>query len=394
MNNIKVLAVDNGHFLAIAKKYWYLLTLVPPFLGILMASYILKTGEGLISLLPLSVFYILIPAADHLFGKDHFNPSKKQEEEYINDSYYVNLLCLSAALYWVAIGMVTYAVCTITLPWYHLLAAMLSVGVMHAGTFTLSHELGHKMIDKKQSFFAKLAIASMGYAHFNIEHNKGHHKDVSTPEDPASSRMGESLYKFARRELPGAAVRGWKLEADRLKRINKPIFSKDNEILQCLSITVIGFTTLIMISGIAALPFLLITSLLGWFQLTQANYIEHYGLLRQKLENGRYERCQPKHSWNSNYRFSNLITVHLQRHSDHHAHPTRAYQVLRDYDDAPALPSGYPLCMAMSMIPRVWFAIMDQRVANWAEGDMDLVNMDADKRGELFQRYHNQAVAA
>jgi alkane 1-monooxygenase len=394
MNNIKILAVDNGHFLAIAKKYWYLLTLVPPFLGILMASYILKTGEGLISLLPLAVFYILIPAADHIFGKDHFNPSKKQEEEYINDSYYVNLLCLSAALYWVAIGMVTYAVCTITLPWYHLLAAMLSVGVMHAGTFTLSHELGHKMIDKKQSFFAKLAIASMGYAHFNIEHNKGHHKDVSTPEDPASSRMGESLYKFARRELPGAAVRGWKLEADRLKRINKPIFSKDNEILQCLSITVIGFTTLIMISGIAALPFLLITSLLGWFQLTQANYIEHYGLLRQKLENGRYERCQPKHSWNSNYRFSNLITVHLQRHSDHHAHPTRAYQVLRDYDDAPALPSGYPLCMAMSMIPRVWFAIMDQRVANWAEGDMDLVNMDADKRGELFQRYHNQVVAA
>jgi alkane 1-monooxygenase len=394
MNNITVLAVDNGHFLAIAKKYWYLLTLVPPFLGIFMAYYILKTGEGLISLLPLSVFYILIPAADHIFGKDHFNPSKKQEEEYISDSYYVNLLCLSAALYWVAIGMVTYAVCTITLPWYHLLAAMLSVGVMHAGTFTLSHELGHKMRDKKQSFFAKLAIASMGYAHFNIEHNKGHHKDVSTPEDPASSRMGESLYKFARRELPGAAVRGWKLETDRLKRINKPVFSKDNEILQCFSITVIGFTTLIMISGIAALPFLLITSLLGWFQLTQANYIEHYGLLRQKLENGRYERCQPKHSWNSNYRFSNLITVHLQRHSDHHAHPTRAYQVLRDYDDAPALPSGYPLCMAMSMIPRVWFAIMDQRVANWAQGDMDLVNMDADKRGELFHRYHNQAVAA
>lgn len=394
MNNIKVLAADNGQFLAIAKKYWYLLTLVPPILGIFVASYLLKTGEGLFLFMPLIVFYILIPAADHLFGKDHFNPSKKQEEEYINDSYYVNLLCLSAALYWIAIGMITYAVCTATLPWYHLLAAMLSVGVMHAGTLTLSHELGHKMRDKNQSFFAKLAIASMGYAHFNIEHNKGHHKDVSTPEDPASSRMGESLYKFARRELPGAAVRGWKLEADRLKRINKPIFSKHNEILQCLSITVIGFTTLIMISGIAALPFLLITSFLGWFQLTQANYIEHYGLLRQKLENGRYERCQPKHSWNSNYRFSNLITLHLQRHSDHHAHPTRAYQVLRDYDDAPALPSGYPLCMAMSMIPILWFAIMDQRVANWAEGDMDLVNMDADKRGELFQRYHNQAVAA
>jgi alkane 1-monooxygenase len=394
MNDTKALTADNGRFLAIAKKYWYLLTLVPPILGVFVASYLLQTGEGLILSLPLIVFYILIPAADHLFGKDHFNPSKEQEEEYLEDSYYVNLLCLSAALYWAAIGMVTYAVCTISLPWYNLLAAMLSIGVMHAGTFTLSHELGHKMSDKKQSFFAKLAIACMGYAHFNIEHNKGHHKDVATPEDPASSRMGESLYKFARRELPGAAVRGWELEADRLKRIKKSVWSRDNEILQCLSITVIGFTTLILISGIAALPFLLITSAFGWFQLTQANYIEHYGLLRQKLESGRYERCQPKHSWNSNYRFSNLITLHLQRHSDHHAHPTRAYQVLRDYDDAPALPSGYPLCMAMSMIPPLWFAVMDQKVVRWAEGDMTLVNMDTEKRNELFQRYHDQAVTA
>lgn len=392
MNYTKVLTSDNGQFLTIAKKYWYLLTLVPPALGIWIAYYVLQTGEGLILSLPLIVFYILIPAADHLFQKDHFNPSKEQEEEYLNDKYYVNLLCLSATLYWGAIAMVTYAVCTVDLPWYHLISAMLSIGVLHAGTFTLSHELGHKMSDKKQSFFAKLAIACMGYAHFNIEHNKGHHKDVATPIDPASSRMGESLYKFAKRELPGAALRGWKLEADRLKRNQKSVWSKDNEILQCLSITIVGFTTLIIICGFSALPFLLITSFLGWLQLTQANYIEHYGLLRQKLDDGRYERCQPKHSWNSNYRFSNLITLHLQRHSDHHAHPTRAYQILRDYEDAPSLPSGYPLCMAISMIPPLWFSIIDKKVVSWADGDLTRVNMDSDKRDELFQRYHNPVV--
>ena len=115
-------------------------------------------------------------------------------------------------------------------------------------------------------------------------------------------------------------------------------------------------------------------------------------MLRQKKENGRYERCQPHHSWNSNHKVSNLITLHLQRHSDHHAHPTRPYQVLRDYEDVPSLPSGYPTMFVLSMIPPAWRAVMDHRVVEWADGDMSKVNIDPDKRDATFERYHKPQV--
>ena len=131
---------------------------------------------------------------------------------------------------------------------------------------------------------------------------------------------------------------------------------------------------------------LIVTAFYGWFQLTMANYIEHYGLLRQKLENGRYERCQPHHSWNSNFMVSNLVSLHLQRHSDHHANPARPYQLLRDYPEAPQMPAGYPGMMLLSMFPPLWYRLMDPKVADWAKGDMTKVNMDADNKDKLFAK--------
>lgn len=122
--------------------------------------------------------------------------------------------------------------------------------------------------------------------------------------------------------------------------------------------------------------------LTAWYALSQVNYIEHYGLLREKRENGRYAPCAPRHSWNTNHRFSNLVQFHLQRHSDHHANPQRPYQALRSHDDLPSLPSGYPACMVMANIPPLWFSVMDPRVMAWAGGDLDKVNLDprADSR--------------
>jgi alkane 1-monooxygenase len=288
----------------------------------------------------------------------------------------------------------TYAAVLGDFSWFNIVGAFLSVGAMHAVGLTMSHELGHKLNDKTQVIFAQVCSAVSGYAHFNIEHNKGHHKDVATPDDPASSRMGENIYKFAIRELPGAAKRGWTLEAERLKRQGRSAFSLHNELIQTSLITVAGYGAMVLLFGVEALPFLLLTAAYGWFQLTMANYIEHYGLMRQVGENGRFERCQPKHSWNTNFKASNLLTLHLQRHSDHHAHPTRPYQLLRDYADAPSLPQGYPAMMGMSLIPNAWRRIMDHRVVEWAEGDMTRVNMDPAHKDELFTKYHRAAEVA
>lgn len=397
MNTITELNSPKSHW-ASAKKYWYLITFIAPAALLLSAILAASTAQGIWLWGFTIVFFVIIPIIDTIVGEDPYNPTVEEEEQLTqNQSYYKNILYLATAMQWCGLISMTYVVTQFSWAWYEVLGAVFSVGALHAVGLTISHELGHKVRDKHQVLAAKICSACSGYAHFNIEHNKGHHKHVATPEDPASSRMGESLYKFAVRELSGAAKRGWALEANRLKRLNKPFLSKDNELLHSVIITLIAYGAMTYAFGLAALPFLIVTAAYGWFQLTMANYIEHYGLLRQKKEDGRYERCQPKHSWNNNFKATNLITLHLQRHSDHHAHPTRAYQILRDYPEAPQLPHGYPAMMALAMLPPLWRKVMDKRVVAWANGDMNLVNLDPDHKDKLFKRYHapqNRSVAA
>ncbi|ARU57749.1 alkane 1-monooxygenase [Oleiphilus messinensis] len=376
------------------KKYWYMITFVVPFAVIASAYMAMVTGSGQWLWALAVIFWVVIPVVDYVFGEDPYNPTEEEENKLKETSgYYKGVLYIATIGQWLGLISMTYVVVAGDFSWFNILGAFLSIGAMHAVGLTMSHELGHKLNDKTQVLFAQLASAVSGYAHFNIEHNKGHHKDVATPEDPASSRMGESIYRFALRELPGAAKRGWMLEAERLKRQKRSVFSPHNELLQTTAITVAGYGAMTYLFGWAALPFLLLTAAYGWFQLTMANYIEHYGLLRETLESGRFERCQPKHSWNTNFKASNLLTLHLQRHSDHHAHPTRPYQLLRDYPDAPTLPQGYPAMMGLSLIPNAWRRIMDPKVIDWAGGDMNKVNVDPAHKDALFAKYH-QADAA
>jgi alkane 1-monooxygenase len=371
------------------KKYWYSVTLIVPALLMISAYMAMSSGSGEWLWALAAVFWVVIPVVDFIFEEDPFNPTAEQEAELQQHTgYYKGILYVATIMQWAALASMTYVVVKGDWSWFNILGAALSVGALHAIGLTMSHELGHKLNDKAQVIFAQIASACSGYAHFNIEHNKGHHKDVATPDDPASSRMGENIYKFALRELPGAAKRGWKLEAARLKRQKRRVYSLHNELLQTSLITIAAYGAMTYVLGWKALPFLLITAAYGWFQLTMANFIEHYGLLRQTLDNGRFERCQPHHSWNNNFKASNLLTLHLQRHSDHHAHPTRAYQLLRDYADAPQLPQGYPAMMGMALIPSAWRRIMDHRVVEWAGGDMNKVNMDPAKREALFAQYH------
>ena len=135
------------------------------------------------------------------------------------------------------------------------------------------------------------------------------------------------------------------------------------------------------------IPFLVIHHVYAWYGLTQANYVEHYGLLRQKLPNGRYELPEPRHSWNTNHIYSNLVSFHLQRHSDHHANALRPYQALRDFEDLPRLPSGYPGCFGLAMIPPLWFKVMDPKLMAWAGGDIAKVNVHPPKRARLYAKY-------
>jgi alkane 1-monooxygenase len=263
------------------------------------------------------------------------------------------------------------------------LGLALTVGTVAGIAINTAHELGHKRASLER-WLSKVALAQTGYGHFFIEHNRGHHVRVATPEDPASSRMGESFYRFWPRTVRGSLTSAWELEAERLRRLGGSPLTIRNDILQAWAMSVVLFAALLLIFGVEIAPWLLVQAVFGFTLLEVVNYLEHYGLLRQKRDDGtdRYERTRPDHSWNSDNVSSNVLLYHLQRHSDHHAHPTRRFQALRHFDEAPELPSGYATMIVLALVPPLWRRVMDPKLVRHYGGDLTRANVHPRKRAK------------
>jgi alkane 1-monooxygenase len=361
-----------------------------PFVGIGLRE---GLGSDLWLFTPTLIIYGLVPILDVLIGEDSSNPSESDVPALESDRYYRWIVYLSLPLIYMTLAFCAWYAVTADLSWYGYFALALAMGWTGGAGINAGHELGHKKTGIER-MFARFALAPTGYGHFNIEHNRGHHRDVATPEDPASSRLGESYYRFMRREIPGAFRRSWRLERERLARSGRSPFSLRNEIVQNGLITIATWGCLVAWLGAGAIPFILIQAFVGYTLLTSANYVEHYGLLRQKTASGRYERPQPRHSWNSNHVLSNILIYQLQRHSDHHAHPTRRYQSLRHFDEAPQLPSGYFGMFLVAFFPPLWFRVMDPRVIEHCGRSAADINIDPARREELIDRYALETRAA
>jgi alkane 1-monooxygenase len=335
---------------------------------------------------PVLVFYVVVPLADLLIGEDLTNPPEEAVPALEADPYYRAVLHAALPVLWATLLLNVGFLATHELPWGAWVATVLSTGAILGFGLNLGHELGHKRewLPRKLALFT---TALGGYGHFSIEHNRGHHRHVSTPEDPASAKMGESIWRFALREMPGAFVRAWHLEADRLRRQGHSPWHPGNEILQAGAFTLALHGGMTILFGTGVLAVMVPVALWGAFQLTSANYVEHYGLLRRRGPDGRVEPCQPHHSWNSNHLVSNLVVFQLQRHSDHHAHPARSYQTLRDFPDLPRLPSGYFGMFLLAYVPPLWFRVMDPRVVAAAGGRADRINLLPAKRERLVRRF-------
>ena len=367
--------------------FWSLSVLYPlqPFLGIWLHA---ETGNEAWLLLPLALGYVAAPILDWLLGEDENNPPEAVVLQLDRDRYYRFLTYSVVPLHYVGLIGVAYWAGSQDLAWWSFIGLAAVAGIASGLGINTGHELGHKK-SKLERSLAKIVLAVPVYGHFWIEHNRGHHRDVATPEDPASARMGESIYKFALREIPGAFRRAWDIERERLERRNKPVWSTNNQILQSLSLSAVLQLGLIIAFGWKMIPFLVIHNVLAWWQLTSANYVEHYGLLRLKDQKNKYERCDPHHSWNSNHIYSNLVLFHLERHSDHHAHPLRRYQSLRHFDDLPTLPNGYFGMYLLAYVPGLWYRVMDKRLLalEHIAGDLDKVNVDPSKKKALYEKY-------
>ena len=370
------------------KRAWWALSVVYPLLPFLGIAVQALTGYQIALGLPLLISYGLMPLLDFLIGEDRNNPPEAVVLQLDEDRYYRWLTWATVPLHFIALIGCAWWVGTQPLSWWAVLLLAYVAGTDSGLGINTGHELGHKRTAIEQ-WLARLVLAVPAYGHFTVEHGRGHHRFVSTPEDHASARMGETIYRFVLREIPGGIRRAWRLEAERLAQRGRSPWSPGNTMLQSYAVTALLQLGLVAAFGWVMLPFLALHNVVAWWQLTSANYVEHYGLLRARLADGRYEAPQPHHSWNTNHLVTNLATFHLQRHSDHHAYPSRRYQSLRHFEQLPQLPSGYFGMFPLSYVPPLWFRVMDPRLLALphVQGDLDRVNIDPRRRAELYRRF-------
>ena len=272
------------------KRYLWLLSIFVPAMmnaGLLLYFF---WRSALALWLPAAIIYLCMPAMDYLIGEDRSNPPESAVPALEEDRFYRYITYAVVPVLWTSYIAAGWFVIHFQPPWYGTLAIILSTGSAGGFCINVGHELGHKQTTLER-WLARIILAPTAYGHFTIEHNSGHHAAVATPDDPASARMGEGLWRFALREMAGGARRSWQLERERLVRMRQPVWSLHNEILQPLLITVLFYIAMVAWLGIRVLPFLILSALWADFQLTSANYVEHYGLLRQTLPDGSFERC-------------------------------------------------------------------------------------------------------
>ena len=360
------------------KKYGYFIYLLPLLLP--LSSYYWGNSTGLhdtFTWLTVIVVYVLVPIADLILGKDPVNPDETTMVPVLSKVNFYRWLTLSCfPLYFICLFSTGYFL----VQWAELSAFgqlnyMIAMGIV-GGIIAINvgHELIHKNT-KLEQISGGLLLGLVSYSGFKVEHVYGHHVHVSTPEDASSSRYNQSVYQFLPRAYLHNFLNAWKLQKKRLEKKGLGLLSVKNELIWYYVFTVaVSLLMGVFFEFLGAnfwwgVGFFYLQSFVAFTLLEVINYIEHYGLHRRKMSNGKYERVTPEHSWNSNFFLTNMFLFQLQRHSDHHAYAARRYQVLRHYDQSPQLPFGYATMFSIALVPPLWKAIMNPRVEAYYEND-------------------------
>jgi alkane 1-monooxygenase len=310
---------------------------------------------GVFTFLTPVVVFVGLPLLDQLVGEDIADTAAEGAAGSAFNGVLrawvpIQLIVLAVALWVVASG---------TLSWLEWTGLLVSTALLTSGGgINSAHELMHRKwsVDKA---LAEVLMATASYTHFCIEHVHGHHKHVGTPLDPATARLGESVYAFLPRTVVGGLRSAIRIESERNQRREIPWFSWRNRLSRYLILWVASYVAVGAVFGWAALGFYALQAVGAIGFLEVINYVEHYGLMRAETAPGRFEKVQPKHSWNANHRVSNWWLFNLQRHADHHANASRPFYTLRAIEAGAQLPFSYPTMILVALIPPLWHWLMD-----------------------------------
>jgi alkane 1-monooxygenase len=378
------------------KRFLWLIGLVVPSLAFLAIGLHAATGWGGWFWIGPVVILVIVPLLDLVAGLDRSNPPDDVIDALEKDRYYRWVTYAYLPVQYAGFVLAFWMIGSGELSTVDKIGLAITIGCVGGIGINTAHELGHKK-ESHERWLSKIALAQSFYGHFYIEHNRGHHVRVATPEDPASSRFGESFYRFWPRTVFGSLASAWRLERKRYARRDRHPFRIGNDVLNAWLMSAALWVAMIAWLGVTVLPYLVIQAVIGFSLLEVVNYMEHYGMLRQRVgkpERRRYERVDPSHSWNSNNIATNVLLYHLQRHSDHHANPTRRYQTLRDFAESPTLPTGYAGMIVLALVPPLWRRVMDPRVLAHFDGDIRRANIQPGKRAKVLTRYEVPPVPA
>ncbi len=320
------------------------------------------TNTGLWCWLPMIFSWVFIPSVELFLNPNTKNMTTAEEEFAKADKAYDYLLYLVVFLQMPTLFFFLYSFGEADLRTVDIVGRVATMGML-CGTFgiNVAHELGHRN-NKFEQTLAKILLLSSLYMHFFIEHNKGHHKNVATPNDPSSARYNEWIYLFYFRTIVYSYLSAWHIAGAETRKKGKAVISIYNEMIQ-MQLIQIAFVVIIYFAfGPWVMLYFLAAAFMGILLLETVNYIEHYGLQRKSTGDNKFERALPQHSWNSNHPIGRMMLFELSRHSDHHYLASRKYQILQHHEDAPQLPTGYPGSMLLSLVPPLWFTIMNKKI--------------------------------
>jgi alkane 1-monooxygenase len=319
-------------------------------------------SHGWLTYLPLLYAFVFLPAMEYFIGEDNSNLNELQREMVRKDKVFdallyltvpTQILCLTWFLFDIKNGQNT---------GFDLGGKITAMGIM-CGVFgiNIAHELGHRTTNWEQ-FLAKIMLSTSLYMHFFIEHNRGHHRNVGTPEDAATARRNEMVYTFWFRTIVYSFLSAWNIVKKERQRKKLAVWSFGNEMIRYLTLEIVLSVAIGFAFGFMALCAFFCAALIGILLLEMVNYVEHYGLFRKKVSEFRYQDVEPQHSWNSDYILGRVVLFELTRHSDHHWEPSKKYPLLDTLPNASQLPAGYPAMILLSLIPPFWFKVMNPRL--------------------------------